>query len=121
MTSINKVLLIGRLGKDPEFSTTKGGKSVTNFSIATSEVWINKTTGKKEENTDWHNIRVLGKRADLCRDYLNKGSRVYIEGRLITDSWEDHETGKKNYFTYILVNQVRFLDSKKDENQSQRF
>ena len=117
MTSVNKAILIGRLGKDPDFSVTKGGKSVVNFSMATTEVWKNKTTGQKEDQTDWHNVRVLGKRADLCRDYLKKGSRVYVEGRLATDSWEDKETGKKNYFTYILVNQVRFMDYKKDENQ----
>lgn len=113
MSSVNKVILIGNLGKDPEVRFTSGGQAVCQFSIATSEKWKNKTTNEWEERTEWHNIVVWGKQAELCKEYLAKGRTVYIEGRLQTRSWDDKE-GKKRYTTEIVATTVRFLGGRKE-------
>lgn len=112
MTSFNKVILIGNLGKDPELRHTAGGQAVCHFSIATSEKWKGKT-GEWEERTEWHNIVVWGKQAEYCKEYLSKGRTVYVEGRLQTSSWDDKE-GNKKYKTEVVAITVRFLGSKKD-------
>lgn len=112
MSSVNKVILIGNLGKDPEVRFTSGGQAVCQFSIATSEKWKNKSN-EWEERTEWHNIVVWGKQAELCKEYLAKGRTVYIEGRLQTRSWDDKE-GKKRYTTEIVATTVRFLGGRKD-------
>jgi len=108
--SLNKVMVIGRLGQDPELKYTPGGAAVCNFSVATSENWTDKS-GQKQERTEWHRIVVWGKLAELCNQYLAKGRQAFIEGRLQTRSWEDKE-GQKRYTTEIMANTVQFLDSK---------
>ncbi len=105
---INKVILIGNLGKDPEVRFTPGGQAVANFNIATSESWNDKNTGQKQERTEWHRIVVWGKLAELCGEYLKKGRQCYVEGRLQTREWTDKE-GQKKYTTEIVANTVQFL------------
>jgi single-strand DNA-binding protein len=110
---LNKVQLIGYLGKDPETRYMQSGKAVTNFSIATSESWKDKD-GERQEKTEWHNIVAFDKVAEIAGQYLQKGSRVYVEGKLQTRKWEDKE-GKDRYTTEIVVNQLLMLDGKSDE------
>lgn len=105
---INKVILIGNLGADPEVRFTPSGQAVANFRIATSESWNDKNTGQKQERTEWHRIVVWGKLAELCGEYLKKGRQCYVEGRLQTREWTDKE-GKKNYTTEVVANTVQFL------------
>jgi len=104
---VNKVILIGNLGADPEMRFTQGGQAVANFRIATSESWTDKG-GQKQERTEWHRIVVWGKLAELCGQYLAKGRQCYVEGRMQTREWNDKE-GKKNYTTEVVANQVTFL------------
>jgi single-strand DNA-binding protein len=104
---VNKVILIGNLGVDPEVRFTPGGQAVANFRIATNESWTDKQ-GQKQERTEWHRIVVWGKLAELCGEYLKKGRQAYVEGRLQTREWTDKE-GKKNYTTEIVANTVQFL------------
>src|SRR4051794_24164269 len=109
---INKVILIGNLGADPEVRFTQGGQAVANFRIATSESWKDKN-GQPQERTEWHRIVVWGKLAELCGEYLKKGRQAFIEGRLQTREWTDKE-GKKNYTTEIVANNVQFLGGRPD-------
>jgi len=106
--SVNKVILVGRLGKDPEVRFTNTGNAVANFSLATSEVW-NDRDGKRQERTEWHNIVVWGKQAEHCGQYLAKGREVYVEGSLRTSSYDDKTTGQKRYKTEIVAQRVQFL------------
>ncbi len=108
MAGINKVILIGNLGRDPEVRFTPSGQAVANFSIATSESWTDKSSGQRQEKTEWHRIVVWGKQAENCGQYLKKGRQCYIEGRLQTREWTDKE-GKKNYTTEVVANTVQFL------------
>ncbi len=105
--SVNKVILIGRLGKDPEMRFTQNGKPVTNFSIATNEVWLDQAGGKQEK-TEWHRIIAWGKLAENCAKLLSKGKLVYIEGRLQTRSWDDRD-GNKRYTTEVVANQMQIM------------
>lgn len=105
--SVNKVILLGRLGQDPELKYTPTGSAVCNFSMATTEAWTDKT-GQKQEKTEWHRIVVWGKLAELCNQYLSKGRQAFVEGRLQTRSWDDKE-GQKKYTTEILANTVQFI------------
>ena len=114
--SVNKVMLIGRLGKDPELKYTPSGAGVCNFSIATSESWMDKS-GQKQERTEWHRIVVWGKLAELSNQYLAKGRQCFVEGKLQTRSWEDQQ-GNKKYTTEILANTIQFLGGAQ-ANQSQ--
>jgi len=114
MSSLNKAILIGRLGQDPEIKTFSGGASVTNFSIATSEKFKNKA-GEQQEKTEWHNIQSWGKLGEICGQYLKKGSLVYIEGRIETREYEDKNNVKK-YATSININEMKMLGSKSDSN-----
>jgi single-strand DNA-binding protein len=107
MTGVNKVILIGRLGKDPEIRYTPGGTAVANFTMATSEQWTNKD-GQKQEKTEWHRIEAWKRLGEICGEYLRKGSQVYIEGRLQTDTWEDRD-GKKRYTTKIVASAMQML------------
>ena len=109
--SVNKVILVGNLGKDPEVRYTQTGSAVANFSIATSEQW-NDRDGKKQERTEWHNIVAWRKLAEICGQYLKKGSKVYLEGKLQTRSWDDKNTGVKRYTTEIVADDLIMLDSK---------
>jgi len=115
MASVNKVILVGRLGKDPEIRATPGGTSVAKFSLATDDRYTDKS-GEKQERTEWHNITAWGKLAEICGQYLRKGKLVYIEGSIRTDSWDDKETGQKRYRTEIHANAMQMLDRKGDEN-----
>jgi len=115
MASVNKVILVGRLGKDPEIRSTPGGTSVAKFSLATDDRYTDKN-GEKQERTEWHNIVAWGKLAEICGQYLRKGKLIYIEGSIRTDTWDDKETGQKRYRTDIVANQMQMLDRKGDEN-----
>ena len=105
--SVNKVILLGRLGQDPELKYTPGGAAVCNFSVATTESWTDKQ-GQKQEKTEWHRIVVWGKLAELCNQYLAKGRQAFVEGRLQTRSWDDKD-GSKRYTTEIMANTVQFI------------
>ncbi len=115
MASVNKVILVGRLGKDPEIRSTPNGSTVAKFSIATDERFTDRN-GEKQERTEWHNIVAWGKLAEICGQYLRKGKLVYIEGSIRTDSWDDKESKQKRYRTDIIANQMQMLDRKGDEN-----
>lgn len=115
MSGINKVILIGRLGADPEVKTVTGGNNVARLSLATSENWTDRE-GQRQERTEWHRIVVWGKLAELCGKYLTKGRQVYVEGRLQTRSWEDQQ-GQKKYTTEIVANTVQFLGSQNMQAQ----
>lgn len=106
--SVNKVILVGNLGKDPEVKYTPGGLAVANFSIATNENFKDKS-GQWQERTEWHNIVAFQRLAEVVGEYVKKGTKVYIEGRLQTRSWDDKETGQKRYKTEILANDLVLL------------
>ncbi len=108
---INKVILVGNLGKDPETRYMPSGKAVTNFSIATSESWKDKQTGEQKEQTEWHNIVMYDRLAEIAAEYLRKGSQVYVEGRLRTRKWQDKE-GRDRYTTEIISNEMQMLGSR---------
>lgn len=111
MAGVNKVLLIGRLGRDPEVRYTPDGTAIANFSIATSEEWKDKKTGEKQERTEWHRIVAFRRLGEICGEYLSKGRQVYVEGRLQTRDWQDKD-GNKRYTTEIVASQMQMLGSK---------
>jgi single-strand DNA-binding protein len=113
---VNKVILIGRLGKDPELRSTAGGQTVARFSLATDEKFTDRA-GEKQERTEWHNIVVWGKLAEICGQYLRKGKLVYIDGSIRSDSWDDKETGQKKYKTEIVAQNMKMLDRKGDGDE----
>lgn len=100
---INKVILVGNLGNDPEVRYTPSGAAVTRISVATSESWKDKNSGQMQEKTEWHNVTFFGKLAEIAGDYLKKGSQIYVEGKLKTDKYQDKETGQDRYSTGIVV------------------
>jgi single-strand DNA-binding protein len=106
---VNKVILVGNLGKDPEVRYTTGGQAVANLRIATSRSWTDKQSGQKKEETEWHDVEVWGKQAEQCGEYLAKGRQVYVEGRLKTDQWDDKQTGQKRSRVKVVADTVRFL------------
>ena len=110
MAGLNRAMLIGRLGKDPETKDINGVTRTT-FSMATSESWKDKA-GEKHEETQWHNIVVWRGLADVCAKYLRKGSQVYIEGKIVNRSWDDKESGAKRYITEIVASGMQMLDAK---------
>ena len=107
MAGVNKAILVGRLGKDPEIKYTPSGTAIANFTIATSENYKDKD-GQKQERTEWHKIVAFGKLAEICGEYLAKGKQVYIEGRIQTRSWDDKD-GNKKYMTEIVANTMQML------------
>jgi single-strand DNA-binding protein len=122
MSSVNKVILVGNLGNDPEVRTMQSGDEVVNLSIATSETWKDKSSGERKEKTEWHRVVVFNQGlVNVCKNYLKKGSKVYIEGQLETRSWE--QDGQKKYSTEIVLRPFRseltMLDSKGDTQTSQ--
>lgn len=117
MAGVNKVIIVGRLGADPEVRTVGQGGTVTRLSVATSENWVDKE-GHKQERTEWHRIVVWGKLAEICGKHLSKGRQVYVEGRLQTRSWEDQQ-GQKKYSTEIVANTVQFLGAPGERGESQ--
>ena len=118
---INKVILVGNLGQDPEIRYTADGRAIANFSIATSETWKDKNTGERKEKTEWHRVVVFGKLAEICGEYLAKGKQVYIEGKLQTRSWE--QDGVTKYSTEVVIDQrgvMQMLGSREDSGQPSR-
>jgi single-strand DNA-binding protein len=109
--NMNKVMLIGRLGRDPEMRFTPSGEPVANFSIATSRSWTDQASNERREVTEWHNIVAWRRLAETCNRFLRKGRLVYIEGRLETRSWDDRETGKKMYRTEVVAEDMQMLDT----------
>lgn len=110
---INKVILIGNLGADPEMRHMPGnGAAVTNLNLATSESWKDKNTGEQQERTEWHRVILFQRLAEIAHEYLKKGSKVYIEGRLQTRKWQDKTTGQDRYTTEIIANELQMLDSR---------
>ncbi|MBY0517896.1 MAG: single-stranded DNA-binding protein [Bacteriovoracaceae bacterium] len=116
--SVNKVILLGRLGQDPELKYTPGGAPVCNFSLATTEAWTDKA-GAKQEKTEWHRVVVWGKLAELCNQYLSKGRQAFVEGRLQTRSWDDKD-GNKRYMTEINAATVQFIGGASADKNTDR-
>jgi len=112
---MQKVIIIGRLGADPEVKYLQDGTAVANFTVATSERWKSKT-GEKQERTEWHKLVVFGRLAEVCSEYLKKGSLAYFEGKLQTRSWEDKD-GIKRYVTEVRVNEMEMLSSRQESRQ----
>ena len=108
MAGVNKVILVGRLGRDPEVRYTPSGAAVANFTVATSEEWKDKNTGDKQERTEWHRVVAWRRLGEICGEYLHKGSQVYVEGRLQTRSWDDRD-GNKRYTTEIVAQVMQML------------
>lgn len=107
---INKVILVGNLGKDPEVRYTTSGSAVTNITVATAESWNDKATGEKQERTEWHRIVFFGRLAEIAGEYLKKGRQVYVEGGLRTRKWQD-QNGQDRYTTEIVANEMQMLGS----------
>lgn len=114
---INKVIIVGSLGNDPETRSFPDGGAVTNISVATSEKWKDKQTGADKEATEWHKVVFNGRLAEITAQYLKKGSKVYIEGKLKTRKWQDKQSGQDRYSTEIVAREMQMLDSRQD-NQS---
>ena len=117
---VNKVILIGNLGQDPELRSTSSGQSVASFSLATSESWTDKTTGQKTERTEWHRITMWGRLGEIAGQYLHKGSKIYLEGRLQTRKWQDKD-GADRYTTEIVANEMQMLDGRRDNEGKPEF
>ena len=111
MAGVNKVIIVGRLGKDPEVRYTPNGQAVANFTVATSENWTDKTSGQKQEKTEWHNLVFYRRLAEIAGEYLKKGAQIYIEGKLQTRKWQTKE-GQDRYSTEIIVSEMQMLGSK---------
>ena len=110
MAGVNKAIIIGRLGRDPEVRYTQDGRAIANFSVATSEEWKDRETGEKKERTEWHRVVAFGRLGEICGEYLAKGRQVYIEGRLQTRSWEKDNVTR--YTTEIVASNMQMLESK---------
>lgn len=116
-SSINKVILLGHLGDDVKMHYFEGGNSIGRFPLATNEEYTNRSTGEKISNTEWHNLVVRNKLAELCETYLSKGDRIYVEGRIKTRQWQD-DAGNKRYNTEIQVVDIVFLTTKKQQTSA---
>lgn len=110
---INKVILIGHLGADPETRYMPSGSAVTNMRMATTESWRDKTSGEQQERTEWHNVAMFGRLAEIAAEYLRKGSQVYIEGRLRTRKWQDRD-GNDRWTTEVIANEMQMLGGRPD-------
>ena len=117
---VNKVILVGNLGKDPEVRYSPNGGAVANITIATSESWKDKTSGEKQEKTEWHRIVFFGRLAEIAGEYLKKGAQIYVEGRLQTRKWQDKE-GKDRYTTEIVANEMQMLGSREGRGAPSEF
>jgi single-strand DNA-binding protein len=116
MRGINKVILVGTLGKDPETKYMPSGSAVTSFSVATSESWKDKTSGEKQEHTEWHNIVIFGKLAEIASEYLKKGSQVYLEGKIKTEKYQ--KEGVDKFITKVVCHDMQMIGSKPDGKQA---
>ena len=121
MAGINKVILVGNLGAKPEVKYASNGNAISNLSVATSESWTDKSTGQKQERTEWHRVSLFGKLAEIAGQYLDKGSKVYIEGKLQTRKWQD-QNGQDRYTTEVVVSgfngTLQMLDRRDDSSSS---
>lgn len=115
---INKVILVGNLGADPETRYTASGAAITSIRIATSEAWKDKQTGEPQERTEWHSITFFGRLAEIAGEYLRKGSQVYVEGKLQTDKWQDKD-GNDRYTTKIIANEMQMMGGRGGEGGGQ--
>jgi len=115
---VNKVILVGNLGQDPEVRSTTNGSAVTNITVATTESWNDKNTGQKQEKTEWHRVVFFGRLAEIAGQYLSKGRQVYIEGRLQTRKWQD-KNGQDRYTTEIVANEMQMLGGGEKKEQPQ--
>jgi len=113
---VNKVILVGNLGRDPEVRYSPNGQAVANVTIATTESWKDKNTGDKQEKTEWHRIVFFGKLAEIAGEYLKKGSQIYVEGRLQTRKWQDKD-GHERYTTEIVANEMQMLGSREGRGE----
>lgn len=120
MASINKVIIVGNLGRDPEMRTFNSGDQVANVTIATTDRWRDKNTGENKEATEWHRVAFNGRLAEIVGQYLKKGSQVYVEGRLRTRKWTDQQTGQERYATEIRADSMQMLGGRGDGEGSQR-
>lgn len=118
MASVNKVIIVGNLGKDPETRYAPSGDAVTNIVVATTETWKDKASGEKREATEWHRVVFFGKLAEIADQYLKKGSQVYLEGKLKTRKWQDND-GQYRYTTEINADEMKMLGSKGDGQQQE--
>lgn len=116
MASVNKAIILGNIGKDPEVKYTASGEAICNITVATSESWKDKQTGEKKELTEWHRISFFGKLAEICGQYLKKGSQVYIEGSIRTRKWTDKD-GQERYTTEIRGDEMKMLGGKPEPTQ----
>jgi single-strand DNA-binding protein len=114
---INKVIIVGNLGADPDSRAMPNGNSVTNISVATSESWNDRTTGEKQEKTEWHRVVFFNRLAEIAAQYLKKGSQVYVEGKLQTRKWEDKE-GNERWTTEVVANQMQMLGERMNQDMS---
>ena len=121
MAGINKVILVGNLGTKPEVKNASNGNAICNLSVATSESWTDKSTGQKQERTEWHRVSLFGKLAEIAGQYLDKGSKVYVEGKLQTRKWQD-QNGQDRYTTEVVVSgfngTLQMLDRRNDSSSS---
>ena len=121
MAGINKVILVGNLGAKPEVKYASNGNAISNLSVATSESWTDKSTGQKQERTQWHRVSLFGKLAEIAGQYLDKGSKVYVEGKLQTRKWQD-QNGQDRYTTEVVVSgfngTLQMLDRRDDSSSS---
>jgi len=115
---INKVILVGNLGNDPDMKYTAGGAAIARISVATKEVWKDKQTGENQERTEWHRVVFFGRLAEIAGEYLRKGSQVYLEGRLQTNKWQD-QNGQDRYTTEIIANEMQMLGSRSGDTGRQ--
>ena len=119
MKGVNKVIILGTLGKDPEVRFTPNGNPIANMSVATSEQWNDKASGERQEKTEWHRVVIFGKLAEIAGQYLRKGSQVYLEGKLQTRKWQD-KNGQDQYTTEIVLDvngTMQMIGGKRDDNQ----
>ena len=108
---VNKVILIGNLGRDPEVRYLPSGSAVTNLALATTESWRDKQSGEQQERTEWHRVVMFGRLAEIAGEYLRKGSQIYVEGKLQTRKWQDKQSGQDRYSTEIVANEMQMLGS----------
>ncbi|MBC7201900.1 MAG: single-stranded DNA-binding protein [Pusillimonas sp.] len=123
MASVNKVILVGNLGRDPEVRYSPDGVAICNISLATTSQWKDKNSGEKREETEWHRVVFYNRLAEIAGEYLKKGRAVYVEGRIKTRKWQDKETGQDRYSTEIIADQMQMLggnDSQGESSNQQR-
>ena len=120
MASVNKVIIVGNLGRDPEVRYSPDGAAICNVSIATTSQWKDKATGERREETEWHRVVFYNRLAEIAGEYLKKGRAVYVEGRLKTRKWQDKETGQDRYSTDIVADQMQMLGGREDDGGQQQ-